>query len=108
MRVRNAWMVPHLPDHFVVELESGEMKRFQTVPYREITKADLQDYVDLHPRRLCGQAMMPLLFKYYGLEKSGETYSEVLKIRVSPSQKEKLETAGRTSEVVRRLIDDNL
>ncbi|MCL1808438.1 MAG: hypothetical protein FWG42_01565 [Clostridiales bacterium] len=108
MKIRNVWIMPQLPEYCVAELETGELKKFPVVPYREIKEEDLMDYADFHPRRLRGQLLLHSLYRYYGLEKSGETYSEVLKIRVTPSQKEKLEAAGRTSDVIRKFIDEKL
>ncbi|MCL1982954.1 MAG: hypothetical protein FWG53_07720 [Clostridiales bacterium] len=108
MIVRNVWHTPHLPEHFIAELETGELKMFLVVPYREIKEEDLLDYADFHPRRRRGQLLTPSLYHFYGLEKSAENYSEVLKIRVTPSQKEKLEAAGRTSDLIRKYIDESL
>lgn len=105
MNVRNVWGVPTLPCHYVVELENGDLRKFYITPFREITEKDLTQYEGYHPRKCKGSPMMPALFRFYGLEKMGEVLTEVLRVRVSPSQKSKIEEKGSPSDLIREFID---
>lgn len=108
MKIRNAWNISQLPDAYVAELEDGTLKFFRITPFREIAEKDLKDYKGHHPRHCKGVPMPEYLYRFYGLERGESALSEVVRVRMSPEQKGKLDAAGAPSTVIRRLIDENL
>lgn len=107
--VSGAWYVEDLPDKIIAEVGDGKLISFQIDPYRKIKKDDISDYAGPHPRRQHGVPMPAVLYPYYGLEKSEESLSEVLRVRLSPSELERIKAAadvdGKTvSEFAREWI----
>lgn len=92
--VANAWYVDTLPDAVVAEMPSGKLVSFSVSPFRAITEGDMTDYDGQHPRRLSGVPVPAALYPYYGIIKSEESLSEVLRIRLSPSELEKIKAAA--------------
>lgn len=87
MKINGAWNISALPNDVVVELAGGELRRFGLTPFRPIKESDLSPYAGSHPRKVRGQPLPDYLYRYYGLEKSDESLSEVIRLRVSPSEK---------------------
>ena len=111
MKINGAWYVDEFPTAIVIELQDGTLKHFNLTPFRKITDADLKPYKGYHPRKMKGQPLPDYLYRFYGLEKSAESLSEVLRIRVSPSEKAafeayaaSLEPRQNVSDVLRKFI----
>lgn len=104
MRIRGAWNIKQLPMQYVVELEDSTLKTFDINPFKKIAEADLKEYEGYHPRKCSGVPMPFYLYPFYGLEKS-EGLTEVLRVRISPQQKEKLDNIGDVSSLIRNYID---
>ncbi|MFA6848766.1 MAG: hypothetical protein WCS30_00270 [Selenomonadaceae bacterium] len=109
LKINGAWYVDQLPTQIVVELEDGSLSKVNLTPYREISVTDLTQYKGYHPRRLKGSPLPEYFYRFYGLEKNNESLTEVIHIRITPTEKQKLETATEsqdktTSELLRDFI----
>lgn len=111
MLINGAWYVDALPTAIVVELQDGTLKHFNLTPFRHLSEVDLKPYRGYHPRKMKGQPLPNYLYRFYGLEKSSESLSEVIRLRVSPSEKAafeayaaSLEPRQNVSDVLREFI----
>ena len=86
--VNGAWYLEALPNQIVTELEDGSLAMFFINPFRAITDKDLRPYKSYHPRKCKGQPLPDYLYRFYGLQRNEESLSEVIRVRVSPSEKE--------------------
>lgn len=107
--VNGAWYLDAYPTNMIIELESGLLKMAYITPMRPLSQKDLRDYKAYHPRKCKGQPLPVYLYKFYGLEKNDESATEVIHVRLTPSEKERADTAakndGKTiSEMVRDFI----
>lgn len=85
--VAHVWCLDDDPDHFVIERTNGALEKFVIAPMRIIDENELQPYLGQHPRKLRGRPLDAILYPYYGLEKSEESLSEVIRLRVGPTEK---------------------
>lgn len=111
MLINGAWYVDSLPTAVVVEMPNGKLFHFNLTPFRKISDADLKPYKGYHPRKMKGQPLPDYLYRFYGLEKNDESLSEVIRLRVSPSEKAafeaytaSLEPRQSVSDVLREFI----
>lgn len=107
--ISGAWYVDALPGAVVAELTDGTLGSFAISPFRAVTLEDLAPYDGPHPRKLHGIPVPAVLYQYYGMEKSEESLSEILRVRLSPSDLEKIkaaaDAAGKTvSEFAREWV----
>jgi predicted DNA-binding protein len=110
--VRGAWYLNALPQHIVVEHIDGSLSKFFLTPFRKLKDADFTVYKSYHPRKCKGSPLPDYLYRFYGLVRDEDTLSEVVRVRVSQAEKEKLEATainnGKTvSEFLRELIARN-
>jgi hypothetical protein len=110
-KVNGAWYINQLPDHLVIELVDGSLKMALMTKFKPLAKDDLKPYNGHHPRKCKGQPLPDYLYRFYGLERNEESLSEVIRVRVSPSERTKLEAyaanlepSKTVSEVVRDYI----
>lgn len=109
MTVNGAWYVNQLPTMVVVELADGSLGMFNLTPFRAITETDIKPYKGYHPRKMKGHPLPDYLYRFYGLERNEETLSEVIRVRVSPSEKEKLEVAASNEDkTVSEFVRDHI
>ena len=111
MKVTGAWYLDALPTHMVIELENGELKMAPITPMEPIKPERMTAYKGYHPRKCSGHPLPNYLYKFYGLEKDTESLTEVIRVRVSPSQMQKIEAYAKNSdkkvsEVIREFIDN--
>jgi len=113
IKINGVWYLNSLPLHAVVELENGSLTKFLITPFRELGNKDFTDYKGYHPRKCKGQQLPNYLYKFYGLEKNNESLTEVIHVRLTPTEKSKIETYGQnldpklsSSEIVRKFISD--
>lgn len=107
IKVNGVWYLDAYPSNIIIELEAGALKMAHVTPMRPLTPDKLRDYKAYHPRKCKGQPLPDYLYRFYGLEKSDETANEVIHVRLTPSEKAKLQTAAgekTTSEYVRDWI----
>ncbi len=107
--INNAWYVQSLPRHIVAELPTGETVMFYIDPMRIVKESELRPYKGHHPRKVSAQPLPDYLYRFYGLVKNEETASEVIRVRLRPSEKDKLDQAARVagknvSEFVRSFV----
>lgn len=109
--INGAWYLDALPNQIVVELTDGSLTKFNLTPFRAITQNDFTNYKSYHPRKCKGQPLPDYLYRFYGLQKNEESLSEVIRVRITPSEKEKLESycenlepKTNTSELIRDYI----
>lgn len=107
--IYGAWYVDAVPNGVVAELPDGKLVSFAISPFRAVTPEEFDTYDGPHPRKLHGVPMPAYIYRFYGLEKSEEILSEVLRVRLAPSELEKLtaaaKAAGKTnSEFVREWV----
>jgi|GEM_PF-4716485 len=109
LEVRGAWHLSQMPTKIVIELTDGSLEYFDMAPFRKIHYKDMKQYKGKHPRMTSAEALPEMLYKYYGLSHRKETMSEILKIRLKPSEKFKLEMLAEdtdlsVSELIRSYI----
>lgn len=92
--VNRVWYLDTLPTMLVAEKTDGTLAMFDMQMFRKITGRDLRPYKGHHPRRCKGQPLPDYLYRFYGLTRNEETLSEVVRVRVSPKEKESLEAAA--------------
>lgn len=107
--IYGAWYVDTVPNGVVAELPDGKLVSFAVSPFRAVTPEEFDTYDGPHPRKLHGVPVPQTLYPYYGLAKSEESLSEVLRVRLAPSELEKIkavaDAAGKTvSEFVREWV----
>ncbi|QNK41561.1 hypothetical protein [Caproicibacter fermentans] len=109
--VAGAWYVDSLPGGIVAELTDGKLVSFSISPLRAIDAATLKSYDGEHPRKQHGSPLPKPLYPFYGLEKNDESLSEILRLRVTPSEKAafeayaaSLEPRQNVSDVLREFI----
>lgn len=105
MLVNGAWYVDTLPTAIVVELRNGVLNHFGLAPFRKISESDLIPYRGYHPRKMKGQPLPDYLYRFYGLEKSVESLSEVIRVRVSPSEKAAFEAYAASLDPKQNVSD---
>jgi hypothetical protein len=96
--VNGVWYLDTLPSHAVVEFEDGRLAKFYITPFRALTDKDFTAYKSYHPRKCKGQPLPDYLYRFYGLKRNDESLSEVIRVRVSPTEKEKLEAYAANLE----------
>ena len=96
MLITGAWAIKQLPEQYVLEIPAVGLRCVRIVPFRELTGDDLTPYEGYHPRKINGIPMPDYLYHFYGLEKSGEVASEVVHVRLTPT--DKAEIASRAKE----------
>lgn len=109
IKVNGAWYLDSLPTMIVIEKEDNTLAMFYINPFKLIEDADLKYYKGHHPRKCKGQPLPAYLYRFYGLTKSEETANEVIHIRLTPSEKERVQTAAdgagkNVSEFIRDYI----
>ena len=109
MLVNNAWYVKQLPNEIVLELVDGRMVFAHMTPFRELSDSELHEYKGYHPRKCSAEPIPGYLYRFYGLEKNEEIASEWVKVRLRPSEKERLEQAAKdanqnVSEFIRAFV----
>lgn len=97
--INGGWYVNQLPNHIVIERESGELAMFQISPLSTKTEEDFTAYKGYHPRKMKGHPLPEYLYRFYGLERNQESLSEVIRVRLSPTEKERLETAAKNEDM---------
>jgi len=108
LKVNGAWYLNNLPYHMVIELENGDLRLAAITPMEPIENK-LSEYNGYHPRKCSGVSVPSYLYRFYGMEKTDESSSEIIHIRISPSEKVKVDELANqnkmnTSEFVRNLI----
>lgn len=93
--VNGAWYTDNYPNLIITELADNSLKMFYLTPFRKIGESDLRAYKGYHPRRMKGNPLPEYLYRFYGLERNQESLSEVVRVRLSPTEKERLEAAAK-------------
>ncbi|MFT9055464.1 MAG: hypothetical protein ABF449_02395 [Ethanoligenens sp.] len=107
MLINGAWNISAYPNEIIVELSDGTLKHFFINPFRKITDKDLHQYNGYHPRKAKGQPLPDYMYPLYGLERNAESLSEVIRLRVSPSEKAAFESYTNSLEP-RQSVSDAL
>jgi hypothetical protein len=98
LTVNGAWYLDNLPTMLVTEKIDGALAMFNMQMFRKVRPDELQPYKGHHPRRCKGHPLPDYLYRFYGLARNEESLSEVIRVRVSPSEKEKLEAAATNTD----------
>ena len=107
MIINGAWYLNQLPNQVVLERIDGSLGMFCLTPFRAITVKDIKPYKGYHPRKCKGSPLPEYLYRFYGLARNDESLSEVIRVRVSPTEKEKLEAAsGNEDKTVSEFLRD--
>jgi len=93
--INGAWHINNLPSSIVIERIDGSLGMIKLTPFRAIKTQDVRDYKSYHPRKCKGSPLPEYLYRFYGLARNDETLSEVVRVRISPTEKEKLGTAAK-------------
>ena len=111
LKINGAWYLDIMPTMIVIELGNKDLKMFYLNPFKEITDTDLKEYKGYHPRKCNGKPLPSYLYRFYGLDKNNEKSSEVLHVRATPTEQEKLENycynnKKTVSDVIKSFIKD--
>lgn len=104
------WLLNDLPEYGIVELPSRDLYRFRLEPYRTLEpERDFTPYTGQHPRKISGTPLPDTMYRLYGLSRSNEAMTEMLRIRVTPSEQKALQAAAKkervtVSELIREYI----
>lgn len=96
--INGAWYINQLPTMIVMEKVDGTLGMFNLTPFRAVKESEIRSYKGYHPRKCKGSPLPDYLYRFYGLERNEETLSEVIRVRVSPSEREKLEVAASNED----------
>jgi hypothetical protein len=96
--VNGAWYLDAYPSSIIIERADGSLGMVNLTPFRAIGAQDIRDYKAYHPRKCKGQPLPDYLYRFYGLARNDESLSEVVRVRVSPSEKGKLDTAATNAD----------
>jgi hypothetical protein len=107
--INGAWYLDSLPSSIVIERADGSLGMISLTPFRAITPQDIRDYKGYHPRKCKGSPLPDYIYRFYGLAKKSESATEVIHIRLSPTEKAKIDDAAKntgltTSEYVRNWV----
>jgi hypothetical protein len=86
-----------MPQYLILDIPRVGLKLACITPFRSLGEGDLLDYSGHHPRKLGAIPLPEYHYRLYGLEKSGETASEMLRIRVTPSDKAAIEEQAKAA-----------
>lgn len=101
LKVNGAWYLDSLPTMLVIELTDNIdniLVMANITPFRELAPSDLKLYKGYHPRKCKGQPIPAYLYRFYGMEKGAENASEVIHVRITPTEKEQLQTAANGAD----------
>lgn len=93
--INGAWHLDAYPSNIIIERADNSLGMINIMPFRAIKPQDIRDYKAYHPRKCKGQPLPEYLYKFYGLERNQESLSEVVRVRLSPTEKERLEAAAK-------------
>ena len=96
--INGAWYVDNLPNNIVCEMGDGTLKMFFISPLAPQNPEKLLDYKGYHPRKMKGSPLPDYLYRFYGLLKNEESATEVIHVRLTPSEKAKIETYAANHE----------
>jgi hypothetical protein len=104
--INGAWYLDAYPSSIIIERADNSLGMINLTPFRAIKAQDIRDYKSYHPRKCKGSPLPDYLYRFYGLAKNTESATEVIHIRLTPTEKAKIETAAAnedktTSEFVR-------
>jgi hypothetical protein len=92
--ISGAWYLDAYPSSIIIERIGGSLGMINLTHFRAVKDQDIRDYKSYHPRKCKGSPLPDYLYRYYGLARSSESLSEVVRVRVSPTEKQKLEAAA--------------
>ena len=93
--VNGAWYLEAYPSNIIIERADNSLGMINIMPFRAIKPQDIRDYKAYHPRKCKGHPLPEYLYRFYGLERNQESLSEVVRVRLSPTEKERLEAAAK-------------
>lgn len=109
LTINGAWHIDSYPTSIIIERVDGSLGMINLAPFRKITDTDIRDYKSYHPRKCKGSPLPEYLYRFYGLARNDETMSEVIRVRLSPTEKEKLETAAKNeNKTVSEYLRDHI
>jgi hypothetical protein len=95
LTINGAWYLDAYPNLIIAEMLDNTLKMFHLTPFRAIKEVDMRPYKGYHPRKCKGSPLPEYLYRFYGLARNDETLSEVVRVRLSPAEKEQLNTAAK-------------
>lgn len=88
LMINAAWHLEEMPDKIICEMEDRSLRQIPINPMVVVENSlELEIYHGPHPRKCSGSPFPEYLFLYYGLEKNSESASEVIRCRVTPTEK---------------------
>jgi hypothetical protein len=99
LTINGAWYLDSLPSSIVIERADGSLGMISITPFRAITPQDIRDYKGYHPRKCKGSPLPDYLYRFYGLAKNTESATEVIHIRLTPTEKAKIDDAAKNAEL---------
>jgi hypothetical protein len=96
--INGAWYIDNLPQNIVCELTDGTLKMFYITPFKPQKTEKMLAYNGYHPRKMKGSPLPDYLYRFYGLQKNAESATEVIHVRLTPSEKIRVENWGKNQE----------
>jgi len=96
--ISGAWYLNGLPQNIVCELPDGTLKMFYVTPFKAQKIEKMLTYKGYHPRKMKGSPLPDYLYRFYGLQKNDESATEVVHVRLTPSEKTQVENWGKNQE----------
>lgn len=95
--INGAWYLDAYPSSIVIERADSSLGMINLTPFRAIKPQDIRDYKSYHPRKCKGQPLPDYLYRFYGLQKNDESATEMIHVRVTPSEKAKIDAVAKNA-----------
>lgn len=95
--INGAWYLDAYPSSIVIERADSSLGMINLTPFRAIKPQDIRDYKSYHPRKCKGQPLPDYLYRFYGLQKNDESATEMIHVRVTPSEKAKINAVAKNA-----------
>lgn len=95
--INGAWYLDAYPSTIIIERADSSLGMINLTPFRAIKPQDIRDYKSYHPRKCKGQPLPDYLYRFYGLQKNDESATEMIHVRVTPSEKAKIDAVAKNA-----------
>lgn len=86
--INGAWHLDDLPEKIICEMEDRSLRQVPLAPMQIWENSNvLEPYTGIHPRKCSGAPFPEYLYAFYGFKKNSESATEVIRCRVTPTEK---------------------
>jgi hypothetical protein len=83
----------------VADFGGGRLLSAPLAPYRALDESGMAAHEGPHPKHARCPRLPESMYALYGLEKSGEAATEVLRVRLTPTEMEDVKAAAKASDM---------